>query len=84
MLPACLIAGLLGVLAAPIEAIAGTPGHAAGSLTPGATYVVRPGDTLTSIARRLGPGGDRAKLVSQMAVETGSTAVVPGERIILP
>jgi hypothetical protein len=81
--PLCVLAGLLGVLAAPIEAFA-PPGHAASALRPGTTYVVRPGDTLLSIARRLAPGNNPLALAARMAAATGSSAVVPGEHIVLP
>jgi hypothetical protein len=45
--------------------------------------VVQPGDTLLSIAQRLGVGEERS-LVTQMAGQTGSQTVVPGEHIVLP
>ncbi len=78
------LAGLLAALALPIGAIAGTSGASDGALVPGATYVVRPGDTLWSIATRLEPGRDPASFVARMAAETGSRAVVPGEHLVLP
>ncbi len=78
------LAAVLGVLAMPIGAIAGTSGASGGALVVGATYVVRPGDTLWSIATRLDPGRDPASLVTRMAAETGSRAVVPGEHLVLP
>jgi spore germination protein YaaH len=49
-----------------------------------ATYTVRPGDSLWSIAERVDPTGDPRPLVAQLAAETGSETVVPGERIVLP
>lgn len=77
-------ATLLVALAAPIAALAGTDGAPAGSLVPGTTYVVGPGDTLASIAARLAPGTNPRPLVAKMAAETGSPAVVPGEHLVLP
>jgi nucleoid-associated protein YgaU len=52
---------------------------------PGETvYVVRPGDTLWSIASRFDHGGDPRPLAEALAQETGSAIVVPGERIAIP
>jgi Tfp pilus assembly protein FimV len=73
----------LGALAVPVSALAGT-NPATNPLVPGATYVVRSGDTLWSIAQRLDPTGNPGRLVSQMASETGSVTVVAGEHIVLP
>ena len=56
----------------------------AGAARPGAVYTVQRGDSLWSIAQRLDPSGDPRVLVDQMAAETGSDTVVPGERISLP
>lgn len=50
----------------------------------GATYVVRPGDTLWSIATRVDPTGDPRPLVARLYAETGTYAIVPGERIRIP
>ena len=76
-----LFATLLGALAAPVSALAGTGSV---SLTPGSTYTVRPGDTLRSIAVRLDPGGDPRSIVHQLVAETGSDTVVVGEHLRLP
>jgi hypothetical protein len=46
--------------------------------------VVQRGDTLASIAQRLGPAADEHSLAAQMASETGSQSVVAGEHIVLP
>jgi LysM domain len=50
------------------------------------TYVVRPGDTLWSIAQRLSPGEDPRPVVDALttvnAIEPG--ALVPGQAILLP
>jgi hypothetical protein len=80
---ALLLVGLLGALAVPVSALAGTV-PSAGSLTPGATYVVRSGDTLRSIAERLEPTSNPSQFIGQMARQTGSDTVVAGEHIILP
>jgi hypothetical protein len=75
-----LLVGLLGALAVPISGLAGTT---PATLTAGTVYTVRPGDTLRSIALRLDPGNPKT-VVGQLAVETGSDAVVVGEHIRLP
>jgi hypothetical protein len=79
---AVLVAGLLVGLALPLRDLAGTSPSPA--LRAGATYVVRPGDTLASIARRLGPPSDQRVLLATMANETGSKTVVAGEHLVLP
>ncbi|MHB1517240.1 MAG: LysM peptidoglycan-binding domain-containing protein [Acidimicrobiales bacterium] len=48
------------------------------------TYVVKPGDTLWTIAERIDPSGDPRPLVARLAARTGSDTVVPGERLVLP
>jgi nucleoid-associated protein YgaU len=51
----------------------------------GATqYVVRPGDTLWSIAARLQPGRDERPLVDEMARQVGGAFLYPGEVIAVP
>ena len=50
----------------------------------GYVYVVRPGDTLWSIAARLQPGGDPRILVAQLETQVGGTTLVPGSRLVLP
>jgi len=77
-----LLVGLLGALAVPVRELAGTTG--APPLVPGDSYVVRAGDTLSSIAGRLGSPAEQASLVRAMAAETGSVNVVPGEHLVLP
>ena len=47
-------------------------------------YTVQPGDTLWTIAERADPSADPRPLVAQLAQQTGSDAVYPGERIALP
>jgi len=48
------------------------------------TYVVRPGDSLWSIAQRVDPTGDPRPIVSQLASELGTYSVVPGEQVTIP
>lgn len=47
-------------------------------------YIVRPGDTLWSIAEKLDPGGDPRDLVDRLADAAGGSTLVPGQRIELP
>jgi LysM domain len=79
--------GLVAALALPLGGLGGAaevphPGSAAGA--GGAVYVVRPGDTLWSIAASVDHGGDPRALAEAIARETGSSVVVPGERIAIP
>lgn len=80
-------------LALPVRALAGTSGTtgtaggAAGSGLPlevragqGTFYVVRPGDTLRSIASRLSPAHP-ARAEAALAAALGSDTVVPGEHV---
>jgi LysM domain len=78
---------LVGVLALPLGG-AGGFSHAPGSAPAGtghpAAYVVRPGDTLWSIAERVDPTGDPRPLVAQMQAQLGTDTVVPGEQVRVP
>ena len=84
------MAGVVIGLAVPVTALGGRPATvprtaATAVVVPGATvYVVQPGDTLWSIASALDHGGDPRALATAMAKETGSSVVVPGERIRIP
>ncbi|MGH9088273.1 MAG: LysM peptidoglycan-binding domain-containing protein [Acidimicrobiales bacterium] len=81
-------AGMVAALAVPVAALGGRPAAPPGSAVaaiPGATvYVVQAGDTLWSIAARFDAGGSPRPLAEALARETGSAAVVPGERITVP
>lgn len=82
---AAVVIGALAGLAVPVSALGGrVTAPSPGLLTPGTAYTVEPGDTLWSIATRLDPTGDPRPLVARMVAETGSSTVVPGERIELP
>jgi hypothetical protein len=64
-----------------------TTGAAAGPgmITAGATeYVVRPGDTLWSIAAKLAPGRDERPLVDRLVRQLGSPSLYPGEVVAIP
>ncbi len=75
---ALLWSGTGGSLATPGSALAGE------SVAHGASYVVRPGDTLWSIAVRLDPSGDPRPVVAKLEAEVGGDTVVPGEQLVLP
>lgn len=82
---ALVVGSLLVLLALPVGALGGRPlAERAVPLRAGTQYVVQPGDTLWSIATRLDPTGDPRPVVARLATETGSEAVVAGERIRLP
>jgi hypothetical protein len=49
-----------------------------------ATYVVAPGDTLWSIARRLQPAGDVRPVVDALAAVRHGRPLQPGEAIVMP
>ncbi len=76
--------GVVGVLSGPVANAVGVGGGAeAGSA---GTYVVRPGDTLWSIARRSSPSVDPRLVVGAIAsanqVDPG--ALVPGQELSIP
>jgi nucleoid-associated protein YgaU len=89
--PGLLTLGLLAGLWWGAGALTGLrPAAAAGQRAPGAalvagqSYVVRPGDTLWSIALRLDPAGDPRPVVDQLESELGSATLQPGEVLQLP
>jgi nucleoid-associated protein YgaU len=63
-----------------------TTAAAAGPVIPaGATsYVVRPGDTLWTIAASIDPKGDERPLVDALSRETGGAPLYPGEHLAIP
>jgi nucleoid-associated protein YgaU len=69
--------GVTTAVSAPGRAVAGAP-------VSGPRYVVQPGDTLWSIARRIDPGGDPRPLVDRLAAAHVSAQLVAGEVIVLP
>ena len=73
---------LLVLLMLPIRALGGRT-IAGSAPAAGQEYVVRSGDTLASIAARVG-GGNVAGLERQLAGEAGSTVLVPGEHLLIP
>ena len=57
---------------------------ATGEPRPAGTYVVRQGDTLWAIARRLRPEGDVRPVVDRLAAQRRGAPLRVGERIFLP
>jgi hypothetical protein len=51
---------------------------------PAATYVVQPGDTVWSVARRMQPDGDIRPLVDEIVARNGGAALVVGQLLALP
>ncbi len=67
----------------PLVAEPAAPPLAEPALTPVASspVIVRPGDTLWSIARSLHPSGDIRTLVDRLAERVGGIELSPGQRI---
>jgi hypothetical protein len=67
-----------GSLAAPepAAAVAAAPARS--------VYVVQPGDTLWTLARRAQPTGDLRPLVGRLAAAQGDQSLRAGQRIVLP
>jgi hypothetical protein len=76
------LAILLVLLALPIRALGGST-LAQAAPAQGQEYIVKAGDTLASIANRADPA-HAASLSGQLARETGTGSVVPGEHIFIP
>lgn len=75
-----LIRWVLGVLVpAP-----GTGRPARAGAGSGRVHVVRAGETLWGIARRLQPEGDVRPLVARLAARNGGVDLRPGKRLVLP
>jgi Tfp pilus assembly protein FimV len=92
-----LVAGVLAVLfvvvagwaATQVAALGGVPASAPerGPVAPPAApaeVVVRPGDTMWSIATRLQPEGDVRGLVRRLVQANGGSAIEPGDVLSLP
>lgn len=78
------VIGVVGVLSGPVANAVGVGGDA--EARSARTYVVRPGDTLWSIARRSSPSVDPRLVVGAIAsanqVDPG--ALVPGQELSIP
>jgi hypothetical protein len=75
--------GTLPVSERPSSSPAAAPA-AAGSRASGAVYVVQPGDTFWSIARRAKPNADPRPLVDRLVAAHGGSTLHVGERIPIP
>jgi hypothetical protein len=73
---------LLVLLALPIRSFGGST-LAQAAPAQGQDYIVKAGDTLASIATRVDPA-HASSLTGQLARETGTSRVVPGEHIFIP
>ena len=58
-------------------------GAAGQPVPPRAVYVVQPGDTIWSIARKLDPSGDTRAMVDRIVAFNGGAALEPGQRLRL-
>src|ERR1700733_2541094 len=72
---------LLVLLALPIRALGGST-LAQAAPAQGQEYIVKAGDTLTSIADRADPAHSTS-LTERLVRETGSSLVVPGEHVFI-
>lgn len=88
LLAVLVVAGLLSgsrALLAPLAEPASAGPVAPASATAGSgSVVVRPGDTLWTIARRAQPRGDIRPLVDQLVAAHGSSSLRPGDTIAVP
>ena len=82
VLVGAVLAILLVLLALPIRALGGST-LAQAAPAQGQEYIVKAGDTLASIANQADPG-HATSLSGQLARETGTGSVVPGEHIFIP
>jgi nucleoid-associated protein YgaU len=71
-----------GSLDAPVASVAPAAAPSAPAASP-QVYVVRPGDTVWSIAERLQPEGDVRGLVDQLTERIGGSGLQAGQRIAL-
>jgi LysM repeat protein len=76
--------GVIGVLSGPVANAVGIGGAAAAQ--PSRTYVVRPGDTLWSIAKRSSPAADPRLVVGAIrdVNDLDPAALVPGQQLLIP
>ena len=80
----CGAIGLVGVLSGPVANAVGVGG--ASAATAARTYVVRPGDTVWSIATRFEPSVDPRVVVDAITSANGVDpgALVPGQQLSIP
>ena len=80
----CAAIGLAGVLSGPVANAVGVGGAPEAEVF--RTYVVRPGDTLWSIATRLEPSTDPRLVIDAITSANGVDpgALVPGRQLSIP
>jgi Tfp pilus assembly protein FimV len=80
----CMMVGLTGALSGPVANAMGVGG--APESRSSRTYVVRPGDTLWSIATRLAPSTDPRIMVDAIRTANGldPAVLVPGHELSIP
>jgi nucleoid-associated protein YgaU len=69
--------------ASPSPEVSPGPAPVTGAMGSARTHVVRPGDTLWAIARKIKPEGDPRPIVDELARRTGGRPLQPGQRIAL-
>ena len=79
---AAVVVGLLVLLALPVRSLGGST-LAQAAPAQGQEYIVKAGDTLSSIAMQADPS-NAASLTDRLAREVGSNVVVPGEHVFIP
>ena len=87
VLGALVLLGARTALGQPGGGSPATPGPAPATWPASAgrhAHVVRPGDTLWTIARSLQPSGDVRPLVDRLAEARGGAPLRPGERVLVP
>jgi LysM domain len=89
-LVAIALAALLGFAGVTVgrvlwsAAVGSSPAEPIGSKPiTGEVYVVQPGDTLWSIARRIAPGEDPRPIVAALEARNGDVELDPGDRLIV-
>jgi hypothetical protein len=60
------------------------PGPRPAAASAGSVYVVQPGDTLWTLARRAQPSGDLRPLVGRLAAAQDGRPLQAGQRLVLP
>lgn len=74
----------LGMLGGGTLPVPERPDSPASAPSTSAVYVVQPGDTFWSIARRVKPNADPRPLVDRLVVAHGGSTLYVGERIPIP
>jgi LysM repeat protein len=77
--------GKLATLLCAAALVVGFAAHSSSGAAPKRTYVVKPGDTLWSVAERM-YGGDPRQGIWEIEQRNhlGDATIVPGEKLVLP